>query len=251
MIPQLPARSLPGWLGMASVPLGPLPLAGVLEDSVYYPASGTDGRPVQYLAGNFFSFIYVDYGIGRDETVEQLGTFRGYAPLAFRDVQPNELTPRGWQSLPPRPGAGDPRRSAAWVRSPFALWAVFVRTPEFGPDHGPERFSLLYIGGDGVATFQALYPGNRATPAAVAIIQPGTGFGGNWTDFRDPRQVFARSVRENVAGVPGLLLFGGLGRPDFYREPCWPEYGHQIAFLGPTLRLWGRSAAPSFPLLGA
>jgi len=159
-------------------------------------------------------------------------------------VQPHKLTPRGWQPLPPRPGDGDPRRSAAWVRPPFALWAVFVRTPDFGADHGPERFSLLYIGGDGVATFQAPYHGNRAAPVAVAIIQPGTGFGGNWTDFEDPDRVFARSVRENPADVPDLLLFGGFGRPDFYREPCWPDYGHQVAVLGPALRLWCRSAAP-------
>ena len=210
MIPELPWVCPPDWLMGTSQPLGPLPLAELLADSVYYPACGFDGRPIRYLAGKYHSFIYVDYGVERAEAVDQLSTFRGYAPAAWRDVRQEELTPQGWQPLPLQAGDGHPRQAKWWEKEPFALWAILERTPEYGPEHGPERFSLLYVGGDGVATFQALYHGNRATPAAVTIIQPGKAGEMNWTDFKDPKQVFARSVLRKPEGASrGSLLHGG------------------------------------------
>ena len=47
------------------------------------------------------------------------------------------------------------------------------RDDDFGEDHGPERFSLLYVRGEGVATFAGLYAANKVSPKALAIIQPG------------------------------------------------------------------------------
>ena len=55
-------------------------------------------------------------------------------------------------------------------RRPFATWMVFERLPEFGEDHGPKRFSLLYLCADGVATYQALYWTHGVHPRAIAII---------------------------------------------------------------------------------
>jgi hypothetical protein len=90
-----------------------------------------------------------------------------------------------------------------------------------------------------VATFQALYHGNRAAPTVVAIIRSGTGFGGNWTDFREPGQVFARSVLDNPTGVPRFLLCEGWKERDSSRRSYWPSYPSRVAVLGPGLRLWG------------
>jgi hypothetical protein len=41
--------------------------------------------------------------------------------------------------------------------------------------HGPARFSLLFVGGEEVATYQALYWGNKVTATTIAIVQLGTG----------------------------------------------------------------------------
>ncbi len=40
----------------------PFLLTEILEESLYYPASGFQGAPIEYLAGNFLSFVYADYG---------------------------------------------------------------------------------------------------------------------------------------------------------------------------------------------
>src|SRR5674476_982995 len=51
--------------------------------------------------------------------------------------------------------------------------AVYERLEKFDDNFGPLKFSLLYIGGEGVATFQALYWAKKKTAKAVAIIQYG------------------------------------------------------------------------------
>lgn len=128
------------------------------------------------------------------------------------------------------------------MKTPFCSWSILERSNDFPPSHGPRRFSFLYLCADGVAAFQALYVANRALPAIVAIIQPGHGFGMNWTNFTDPEKIFAQSVLENPAGKPTILLYGGIGRRSFYEQPCWPEYTKRVCFLrkagGGSIGVW-------------
>ena len=55
-----------------------LPLKDVLKDSLYYPASGLNGTPVKYLAGNVWSYIYADYAIERDKYLYIATSFPGH-----------------------------------------------------------------------------------------------------------------------------------------------------------------------------
>ena len=41
---------------------GRFPLVDILRDSLFYPASGFDFRPIKYLEGCVCSFVYVDIG---------------------------------------------------------------------------------------------------------------------------------------------------------------------------------------------
>jgi hypothetical protein len=82
---------------------------------------------------------------------------------------------------------------------------------------------LLYIGGEGVATYQALYWSNKTAPKALAIIQPGTGFGLNWTDFREQGAPLNWVVCNNPAGQqPDILYYGGIGKN--YAHFDWDGY---------------------------
>ena len=252
MLIQLPKMTIPQWLTDVSdsTIMDPFPLEHVLKDSLYYPASGFDGTPVKYLAGNIFSFIYVDYGSDHDEFMNALGSpgFRGYNRIATRSVTEKELTPKGWHPMPPTHSDGDPSRYHMkrsdkyqniirdYIKKPFCSWSIFQRSENFTSDHGPSRFSLLYLCADGVAAFQALYVTNSIAPKAVAVISPGTGFGLNWTDFEDPYGILARSVLGNPAGPPEILLYGGTvcrGHQchQFYRTPCWPDYQENLCFI--------------------
>jgi hypothetical protein len=242
----LPGQFMPEWLAHMTpekMLRDPFPLHDLLSGSLYYPSSSFDGDPVAYLGGNHFSFVYVDYGEERNDLLAALEEpgFLGYRVLCHRPILQTELTLRGWTPVVPQGRLRRPPQG--WVRPPFCEWVIFERNADFCAEHGPERFSLLFLCADGLATFQALYVGNGVAPGTVAIIQPGHGmFGGNWTDFTDPDGPLAEAVFSNPAGWPDFLLHGGAGGPHWYTRPCWPQYGERLGFLGNTsIGVWRRS----------
>jgi hypothetical protein len=209
---------------------GELPLAAILQNSFYYPSSGLDGgiiRDCNTIERGFeiVSFVYCDYAMGQEAFVRHQNTFLGYAVLGSRMVNQRELIPMGWN--PQLPPGVDMRRYQRYQDSwdQFIMWTVYERNDDRGNEHGPRRFSLLYLGGEGVATYQALYWSNRVTPKALAIIQPGTGFGLNWTDFRDKNGPLAWVVKNNPAGQPKIIYYGGMGNG--YDDFNWDGYTEQ------------------------
>lgn len=249
MINLFPVIEEPNWLRADTATLqdAAFPLDGILRDSLYYPSSGFDGDPVRHLAGNVLGFVYVDYGESREDLDDALRNrgFKGYDVIARRDVTEKELTPRGWSRTPPSPADGDPSRYRDWIKKPFCSWIVLERAREMTDCHGPRRFTLLYLCADGVAAYQALYEANGRFPAFVAIIQPGHGFGGNWTDFTDPEAIFTQSVLQNPAGHPEFLLYGGYGEQHDYMPACWPSYSELVCFFdkagGGTIGAWRKA----------
>ena len=53
---------------------------------------------------------------------------------------------------------------------PFALFVVLRREAKFNENHGPKRFAILFIGGDGHATFDALYCQSDNTPTPYLVV---------------------------------------------------------------------------------
>lgn len=188
---------------------------------------------MQYLGTWYQSFVYVDYGYGRDEFLEQLvnAPFSGYQIMGMRSVLLNELAPRGWDqsALTQEENERAQRYAKNWRKKLFCEWVVFERAASRPSSQGPQRFSLLYLCADGAQAFNTLYVGNMLRPGAVAVIQPGHGFGRNWTDFTDSQAVLARVVMGNPAGVPDYYVYGGLGRRKDLTDP-WPLYPTNVGW---------------------
>jgi hypothetical protein len=211
----------------------PCPIPELLEHSLFYPASGCDGRPVHRFAGLVYSFVYVDYGITRTELLTEVAEhgFTGYRLAGSKSLPEHELAPCAWRvEIPPR-FTGD----AEWfedvrvdIGEAFAEWMVFERTPDRDSSHGPERFSLLHICADGVAAYREPYRARGIAPLMLSVIQSGHGFGGNYTDFADSRGLLATMVLSSEAkAVPEFLVCGG---SDFdARRAYWPaRYPHLV-----------------------
>lgn len=244
--PPLERSPTPSWLEtLTSEDIGkettPLPLRDILAESLYYPACGVDGLPIEFLGGLIHSFVYVDYGVTREAFAEAIGRprglspFAGYSKLGERWLQKVDLAPDDWgpERLPRRSdGRLERLEEARQKAAPYAHWSVWQRNPARATSYGPTRFSLLQICGDGVATYQALYRRLEIVPKVLAIIQPGTGFGGNWTDFRDEDGFFARVVAPQAHLLPEYLLYGGWG--DGYDSPCWSAYSEHICRISKT-----------------
>ena len=158
-------------LSKTDIETGRLPIGDLLRNSLYYPACWTDGSPIKYFNeryGEFGinSFVYVDYTMSSEILSQEEETFRHYHIFASRDLSVEELTMPGrdYMSYARVLSAEERLRYKEIVLGmhkdqiqPFARWIVYERNDDAPADCGPERFSLLYIGGEGVATYAALY----------------------------------------------------------------------------------------------
>ncbi len=221
----LPEIQRPSWLAENALGV-PVPIRGLLTDSVYYPASGLDSDPIMHLGHYFWSFVYADYGCSLESIQASISAakFAGYELIGRRSVSEDDLPLARWNSESGRYLEGGNNR-AARERGipPFAEWALLVR--DYGSERPRELMSLLFVAADGVTLFKKLYVETGATPACVAIIQPRDGAGDqNWTDFSDPNAYLARAVMTNPAGSPRFLLYGGGGKVEWYKQPCWPAF---------------------------
>ena len=155
--------------------------------NVYYPGSGNDGQPVKFCAQAHaaHTFVYADYGIDR-ETIG--GTllhdpqlqFLGYTIEHEEELTKSDLVPHGWV---PHVSRSELPNNPYWFVDakfvPFALYVVLERNKEYDKHHGPERIAGLFIGGDGFATFDALYCQKHEVAAPYLILIQDHGFGGN------------------------------------------------------------------------
>ena len=206
-------------------------LEKILPNSLYYPACGFNGTPVKYLSGKIYSFVYVDYGITRDDFLAHLNdtgkneAFKGYHSVCQREVSRNEIMPDGWRpSIVPTNDMDTEKLFQREKESePFGHWSVWQRNEDAPDDEGPLRFSFFFLAGEMSATYQGLYYEKNIVPRILAIIQPGS-FGGEWERVTDDSSFFKKVVSQHEKGFPPYLLYGGLGKPEYYERPCWQEY---------------------------
>ena len=194
MIQEIRVRQIPDWLMADELSFN---ITKILENSLYYPCCGSDGSPIKYLAGNIHSFVYADYGVSKESFEFQMQKgLLGYNLKHQEVISQHQLTPQGWKVMvkPDYEEMKSMEFHKSFMKKPFAHWAVYERDIDFSESHGPIRISLLFICGDGAFTYQALYLQNGIVPAIIAVIQPGHGFGGNYTDFYSNDKLFYKSV---------------------------------------------------------
>ncbi|MYB34117.1 MAG: hypothetical protein F4X92_03110 [Gammaproteobacteria bacterium] len=168
--------------------------------TLFYPGSGGDGHPVKLCARSnaAHTFIYVDYGVSRDNIQEWLEgpdpeelpqerplpaaqyRFLGYTVEYEQCLKQEDLRPGGWTQH------ASPTNSRDFVGDnfiPYALFVVLKRDENFDDAHGPERLAGLFVGGDGIATYDALYCQADGTPSPYLVVLQEHGFGGNYDSF--------------------------------------------------------------------
>ena len=194
--------------------------------TVYYPGFGNDGHPVSVCARAHaaHAFVYVDYGVSLEtvqERVHGIGDpgFVGYSVEHEEEVSESGLRPGGWtQHVEPRE-VGRDSYSFANI-TPYGLFMVLKRNEDRDDSHGPERFAMLFVGGDGHATYDALYCQDDGTCPPFLVVVEDYGFGANYSAFA------AGGLLEKIARrcdvYPKWLLVGPRGSRSDYRP--WAGY---------------------------
>ena len=207
MLPALndDAVQVPSWIMNASIN-DELPLDDILQRSMFYPASGYDGRPVQYFCGATHSFVYVDSSCSYDFVVKHIDTFKGYQTVFSKVIDAETLNIESFKS---HGNILSNSNRFDYFNSPFfkyAIWVIFERLDDFDSNHGPQRFSLLYIGGEAVSVYWSLYWRRKISPFAITLIRC-DGFTGNWTTFFSDKAELASLVMMNELGGHPKYLF--------------------------------------------
>ena len=178
--------------------------------TVYYPGSGFDGHPVKLcsLSHAAHTFVYVDQGIDEADIKEELQDpvygFRGYKTIRREHVSEETLRPSGWMAhaeLHEVVHAGD---FAGGFAMPFALFVVLEREKGLDCSHGPRRLAILFVGGDGYATFDALYCQGDGTPTPFMVVLQDHAWGGNFGAFGGGGLL--EQIAIQCGARPGLLL---------------------------------------------
>lgn len=222
----LPIQEAPQWL-MDINQDSRFEINKVLHESIYYPASATDGSIFEGLGGAGYSFVYADPNIKQSTLLQRLELVAGYDIVLSRELLKEQLCFNKYTPVLPIPMVDEePQRLDLWSEViPYAHWAVFQRRARTNPEHGPERFSLLFIAGEGVATYQALYYSNFARPMAI-VFRNASGFSGNWTKFERQNGIFERAVMANPAGFPDYLFVDNVYDNNWSRseKSYWHNY---------------------------
>ena len=154
---------------------------------VYYPGSYTDGQAVRTFnkAHYTHTYVYVDYMLKKETLREELykdEAFKGYKLIDLREVSENELLPGGWvQHYRPSQEEIDAARSHLRDEMPYCLLAILEREEGYTEEHGAERFAIIFLYADGIATYDALFI-NRGKAPDVLLFQD-HGFGCNYDAF--------------------------------------------------------------------
>lgn len=116
-----------------------LPIQQILRDSLFYPDCGLDGEIIrscneQFELRRICSFVYADPNINEERLLDELDSFTHYRVLATRSFNPFDYDLDG-PVVYPR------------YRRPFGRWTVYEKDPHNYINVGPERFSVLFLGG--------------------------------------------------------------------------------------------------------
>ena len=182
-------EKMPSWL--ENYQKGAKPSFSTLLKSkvVYYPGAGVDGQPIKTCNKSHFAhvYFYVDYGMSKEATLQKLSedeAIRGYKLIDVFDYTERELTPNGWTQHY-RPTPEELRNLKHFLDivncNPYCVLAIFEREPEYDESHGAKRFAILYLCGDAIASYDAIFANRGITPELI-ILQD-HGFGGNYNCF--------------------------------------------------------------------
>ena len=211
----------------------------ILNQSVYYPASGIDASDIECLGNKFNSFIHVDYSYKKKDVYEAMTKhFKpvGYELIGIKEVLQTELTPNGIQLNDIVFNKHEKERlKQNFIKTkfnklnfkPFAYWAVYQLNSNFTNKltDKTSQFSLLHIGNEACATFEVLYITHKINPSAIVIIDPSEGYGDNWTLFTNPnfrfyKSISSNSIKNNIH-LPRIRLTNINSREDTF---FWPNY---------------------------
>lgn len=167
----------------------PVSFSNIMAGRVaFYPGSGYDGTLIK--VGNksraVHSFLYVDYGLGKDDLIKHLAepnSIYGYHSIgriewSEKDILANGQYPLNVNKRPRTPYKG-PFKSD---EKPYCFTEIMERNSDKEEAFGAKRFAVTFLFADGIATYYQLFCMEYKKAPWIFLLQD-HGFGGNYDKF--------------------------------------------------------------------
>ncbi len=144
---------------------------------VFNPGAGTEGSPIRIFnqahAAHVFLYVDYDYTASRINAEMSTDAFLGYHILYEKRLNVRELLrqkPRYHLTAEEIETATEMyEHYGISTKNSFGILKIYQRDEGYGEEHGAYRFALLYIGGDAIATYDALFGNTSCTPYACVV----------------------------------------------------------------------------------
>ena len=153
---------------------------------VYYPGSGYDGQPIKTfnIAHYSHTYFYVDYMVTKESIVERLtedNALNGYKNIGIIEYKEKDLSPHGWvpHYHPTVEEINEMKRSSNDGES-YCLVFIFERDINLDDEHGCDRFAVISLKADAIATYDAMFANNNKAPDVLMLQDHGFGCNYNW-----------------------------------------------------------------------
>ena len=186
--------------------------------TVFYPGSGTDGHPVKLFNSTCSAhcFIYADYLLSEDRIKEELESkengFLGYHIIFEIRLPLSQVSYTGKVCHLTR-NTLDKSKIFHPV-NPYAFVTIMERDKYIDDIHGAERIAILFLGMDGISSFDIIYC-QKGSHSPFAVFLQDHGYGANYTTFG------AGGLLERLAisqeSLPDWLVMGEGTKP-------WSDY---------------------------
>lgn len=155
----------------------------------YYPGSFFDGCLIKTAnkAHCLHAFLYVDYGVTREEVEEELGeenALLGYHPIGRVEWPFKDIMPHGFFHIPSEytPMINKRLMLVEEGVKPFCIMEAYERNNDRDDTWGSERLALAYLFADGITAFYELFV-NQYNKAPWLFLLQDHGLGGNYNKF--------------------------------------------------------------------
>lgn len=203
----------------------PIQAKEILKSRVcFYPGSGFDGTPIELFnkSHSCHVYVYTDYLIPKNDIEAALDSdnaFVGYELYDTVKISLNDLIPNGF--IPHISKEEFEKCIAGYneynvdVTSGYVLLKIFERRNDFTSYHGAKRFAILYIGGDAIATYDALFGNKNANVFSLFIKEHG--FGCQYEHYGV--NTLLERIAERTNAFPKYIVL-------FQRQYMWKGYSH-------------------------
>ncbi|MCX6158012.1 MAG: hypothetical protein NTY74_08560 [Ignavibacteriae bacterium] len=210
-----------------------LELRNIFFRSFFYAAEQFEVRIMSIFVKITRSLVFCGSKMTEEMFLSQMDTAPDYKVIGYRKVELDEIISKEW--FPTfMEGFNNPifnkEQLNQDIKQPFAYYVVYDLRKQLPEEYTYNRFRILYVCGEPVSTYHALYYSNKGYPEFVARI---------YNKFHSKNELLTEegeqlhsAVINNPYGKPKAILIGGGDNVRNNHDiPIWKEYKLDSKFM--------------------